>query len=121
MVTEVELATVRIQAENTPVKSRYSSLAAHPRWRYIGPQCSIEFEWVIGQWKWGTFDEISDHRKTMRTQQRSDEWAEFETTLPSIYLSKLSPRDEPYMCEIWLRSTAFPDLRVLVDDCVRII
>lgn len=121
MVTEVELATVRIYAKNTPEKSRYSSLTAYPRWRYIGPQCNIEFEWVVGQWKWGAFDEITDHRKITRIQERSDEWAEFETSLGSIYLSKLSPRSEPYMCEIWIRSTAFSDIRVLVDNCVRII
>ena len=115
------LSEVTLPAPSTPQKSRYDYLYCTLRWRYRGPKCDINFDSVIGQSTWSGFDEITDHRTYTYTQQASLDWAEFELALPEIYLGKLSPRDEPYVEEIWMRSSAFSDIRVLVENAVKII
>ncbi|MBA7593427.1 hypothetical protein ES703_00347 [subsurface metagenome] len=116
----VALPTVVIPPENTPQKTRAMTLIAHPRWKYIGPPTTIRFEWQIGQYWLGTFDGITARQYTTRSQPASTELAEFETSLPAISLSPLSPRDEPYICEIWFKDK-FSDLRVIVENCVKIV
>lgn len=116
----VALATVVIPPENTPQKKRSETLIAHPRWRYIGPADTIRFEWQIGQWWLGTFDGITSRQYKTFSQPASPALAEFSTGLPAISLSPLSPRAEPYICEIWFKDK-FSDLRVIVENCVKII
>lgn len=122
MVSEITLATKTIQAENTPQKSPADSLRIHPVWKYRGPACTINFEWSVGQWWAGTYDRITSEYTATINQIASEEWQEFEPTiaLPSIPLDKLSPREEPYIAEMWFRGP-FPDLCVRVENCVRII
>ncbi|MBA7583877.1 hypothetical protein ES708_25828 [subsurface metagenome] len=116
----VALSTVTIPSENTPEKKRTGTLVASPKWKYRGLADTIKFEWAIGQWKAGAFDKITPSRTVNKSQPKSDEWAEFETDLPAISLSNLSPRDEPYVAEIWFRDK-FSDLCVRVEDCVKIV
>jgi len=114
------LATVVIPPENTPQKKRGEYLAAHPRWRYIGPGDIIKFEWQIGRWGWAGFAGETTRKYSTFSQPASTTLREFTTTLPSISLSPLTPSDEPYDCEIWFKDT-FSDLRVIVQNCVRIL
>lgn len=116
----VTLPTVVIPPENTPQKKRSEALTARPRWRYIGPADTIRLEWQIGQWWAGTFDGITSRKYKTFSQPRSLYLAEFSTSLPAISLSPLSPRAEPYICEIWFKDK-FSDLRVIVENCVKII
>lgn len=116
----IALATVVIPPENTPQKKQSETLIAHPRWRYIGPADTIKFEWQIGQWWLGTFDGITSRKYKTFSQAPSMEMAEFSTSLPAILLSPLSPRAEPYICEIWFKDK-FSDLRVIVENCVKIV
>jgi len=116
----VALATVVIPPENTPQKKRSEMLTAHPTWRYIGLADTIRFEWQIGQWWAGTFDGITSRKYKTFSQPKSPSLAEFTTSLPAISLSPLSPRAEPYICEIWFKDK-FSDLRVIVENCVKII
>lgn len=116
----VALPTVVIPPENTPQKKRSETLTARPRWKYVGPADTISFEWQIGQWWAGTFDGITSRKYKTFSQPRSLYLAEFSTSLPAISLSSLSPRAEPYICEIWFKDK-FSDLRVIVENCVKII
>jgi len=119
----VALATQVIPPQNTPEKKASESLLAQPRWRYKGPACTINLEWQIGRWRqivgiW-SFDGISTRVYATRSQTASMELAEFTTNLPAISLSPLSPGY--YDCEIWFKSPAFPDLRIIVQNCVRVV
>ena len=119
----VALATQVIPPESTPEKRKAESLIAHPRWKYKGPACTINFEWQIGRWQqtagiWN-FDGISNRVYATRSQTPSMELTEFTTDLPAIPLSPLSLGY--YDCEIWFKSSAFSDLRVIVQNCVRVV
>ena len=114
----VALATEVIAPENTPEKTRAEVLIAHPRWKYIGPGETIRFEWQIGKWGWAGFAGESARQYATRSQPASTELKEFTTSLPAISLSPLSPGY--YDCEIWFKDK-FPDLRVIVQNCVKIV
>lgn len=122
MAEQIVLATKTIPSENTPEKEATDRLRIHPVWNYRGPACTINFEWSVGQWKWGTYDRITDEYASAINQVASENWQEFEpaVALPSIPLDKLSPRDEPYVAEMWFRGP-FADLCVRVEDCVKIV
>jgi len=122
MVEQIALATKTITAENTPEKRRTDKLSIHPVWKYRGPACTIDFEWSVGQWKLGAYDHITDEYHATINQVESREWQEFEplAMLPSIPLDKVSPRDEPYVAEMWFRGP-FPDLCVRVNNCVKVV
>jgi len=114
----VALATSVIPPENTPQKTRGETLIAHPRWKYVGPRDTIRFEWQIG--RWGAFGFAGDSARKYATssQPASAELKEFNAALPAISLSPLSPGY--YDCEIWFKDK-FSDLRVIVENCVRIV
>lgn len=114
----VALPTQVIPPENTPEKIRTQTLSARPRWKYIGPGETIRFEWQIGRWGWAGFAGETDRKYATRSQPASTELKEFSTGLPAISLSPLSP--DYYDCEIWFKDK-FPDLRVIVQNCVRVI
>jgi len=114
----VALATQVISPENTPEKRRTDSLIAKPRWKYKGPGETIRFEWQIGKWGWAGFAGESTRQYATRFQPASTVLKEFDTSLPSISLSSLSPGY--YDCEIWFKNK-FPDLRVIVQNCVRVV
>lgn len=116
----VALPTQVIPPENTPQKTRSESLVAHPRWSYKGPGETIRFEWQIGRWGWAGFAGDSARKYGTFSQPPSTEFQEFEAALPAISLSPLSPRDEPYDAEIWFKDK-FADLRVIVENCVKVI
>jgi len=122
MVAQIALATKTITADNTPEKNRTDKLSIHPVWKYRGPACTINFDWSVGQWKASTYEGITDDYHATMDQIESREWQEFNptTALPSIPLDKVSPRDEPYVAEMWFRGQ-FPDLCVRVENCVKII
>ncbi|MBA7696789.1 hypothetical protein ES703_105441 [subsurface metagenome] len=114
----VALATEVIPPENTPEKAKTDTLIAHPQWKYIGPADSIRFEWQIGKWGWAGFAGETSRKYATRAQPPSTELQEFSTSLPAISLSPLSPGY--YDCEIWFKDK-FADLRVIVENCVRIV
>lgn len=116
----VVLPTEVISPLNTPEKKRDETLIAHPQWTYVGPEDTINFEWEIGQWVAGAFDGITERKYLTRVQSASSEPTPFTVALPAISLSRLSPRDEPYICEICFKNK-FNDLRVIVENCVRIV
>lgn len=116
----VALPTQVIPPQNTPRKTSSDTLIAHPRWRYIGPGDIIRFEWQIGRWGLGGFAGETARKSSTHSQPASTELNEFTTSLPSISLSPLTPSDDPYDCEIWFKDT-FPDLRVIVENCVEIV
>jgi len=110
---------VVIPPQNTPQKKTTETLAAQPHWNYIGPADTIDFEWQIGRWGVG-FAGDSERKYGTYSQPASTELKEFAASLPAISLSPLSPRDEPYDCEILFKDK-FEDLRVIVENCVRIV
>lgn len=114
----VALATVTIPPANTPQKLRTESLVANPRWKYVGPACTINLQWQIGK-KGITFDGKTVIKYGTAQQPASNELAPFDALLAAIPLSPLSPGF--YDCEIWFRSSAFSDLRVIVENCVRVV
>lgn len=113
----VALATVVIPPANTPEKKNTETLIASPRWKYVGPACTINFEWQIGRWN-STFNGITARKYDTGPQQASAELKEFSTNLTAIPLSGLSPGY--YDCEIWFKGK-FEDLRVIVQNCVKIV
>jgi len=114
----VVLSSVVIPPENTPEKLISASLVAHPVWKYAGPACTINLEWQIGKWN-STFNGITTRKYDTRSQPASSELKEFTTDLTAIPLSGLSLGY--YDCEIWFKSSAFSDLRVIVQNCVRVV
>jgi len=114
----VALATEVIPPENTPEKKKTDTLVAHPRWRYVGPRDTIRFEWQIGKWGWAGFAGETARKYSTHSQPASPVLTPFTTSLSAISLSPLSPGY--YDCEIWFKDK-FSDLRVIVQNCVRIV
>ena len=119
----VRLGRVEIPSASTPLKSVSDILYPAPRWRYMGPACTIALTYQVG--RWGIFGFAGDTEIVNETlnQPASDTWQEFSPTTPlkGVRLTGLKPSpDDLYDMEMWFKSAAFSDQGAIFTNCCKV-
>lgn len=119
----VMLGRVVLPADNTPVKSVGDALIPAPRWKYVGPACTITLTYQVGRWGVGGFAGDTSIETETLNQPASETWQEFspDRALKGVNLIGLvATEDNRYDMEMWFKSPAFADQGAIFTDCCEV-